>query len=116
MRTDVVQFRSAEDESLKDIVESTAAVVFLGTPHRGSRDIANIGEVIRKAASIVMDTSPFALDALALKNSDLSRCQESFSRLWFSYDFRVKTFQEGQGLTGMRFFNGKVGSGLELAH
>jgi len=89
-------------------VASTAAVVFLGTPHRGSKDMANLGDVVRKVAGLVVDTSPFALDTLALKNSDLSRCQDLFSKIWREYDFRVKTFQEGQGLTGLKFFNEKV--------
>jgi len=40
------------------------------------------------------------LDALGLKTTDLERAQESFSMLWQKYDFRVKTFQEGLGLTG----------------
>jgi hypothetical protein len=92
----------AEDGDLKDIVESTAAVVFLGTPHRGSKGMASAAEIARKTASVVlMDTSSTPLDALGLKTSDLERCQEAFSRLWRAYDFRVKTFQEGSGLTSI---------------
>ena len=87
---------------------STAAVVFMGTPHRGSKDMASLGDIVRKVAGLVMDTSPFALDALALKNSDLCRCQDLFSKVWREYDFRIKTFQEGQGLSGLKFFNEKV--------
>jgi protein SERAC1 len=87
----------------KDIVTSTSAVVFLGTPHRGSEDMAGLGEAVRKIAATIlrMDTNSAALDALGLKSTDLQRCQESFSRLWSTYDFRVKTFQEGLGLTGI---------------
>jgi hypothetical protein len=91
----------AEDEDLKSIVESTAAVIFLGTPHRGSKDMASVGEIARKAASIICDTSTASLDALGLKTSDLERCQEAFSRLWRAHDFRVKTFQESTGLTSL---------------
>ncbi|KAF7538970.1 hypothetical protein G7054_g2557 [Neopestalotiopsis clavispora] len=36
-----------------------------------------------------------------MKTSDLERAQESFSRLWSKHDFRVKTFQESLGLTGV---------------
>lgn len=59
---------------------------------------------------MMMDTSPAMLDALGLKTSDLERCQESFMRLWRQLDFRVKTFQEGRGLTAIdfRIFNEKV--------
>ncbi|GAP85018.2 hypothetical protein SAMD00023353_3900570 [Rosellinia necatrix] len=86
----------------QDIAKSTAAVVFMGTPHRGSQDLSGIGEVVRKIASFsLMDTNPAALDTLGLKNTDLERNQEAFSRLWQQYNFRVKTFQEGFALTGV---------------
>ncbi|KAJ9157383.1 hypothetical protein NKR23_g717 [Pleurostoma richardsiae] len=93
---------TSPDRDLKNVVESTTAVIFLGTPHRGSQDLAGLGDTIRKAASMIsMDTNRSALDALGLKNSDLERCQESFSHIWSSYDFHVKTFQEALGLTGV---------------
>lgn len=94
---------TSEDLALRNIVQSTAAIVFLGTPHRGSQQMVAIGETVRKVVSSIfmMDTSPAALDALGLKTSDLERCQESFSRLWRDCDFTVKTFQEGLGLTGV---------------
>jgi protein SERAC1 len=96
-----VSSTSAETE-LENIVQSTTAVVFLGTPHRGSKDMAGVGEMARKVAgTIMMDTNSAILDALGLHNSDLERCQDSFSRLWLSYKFRVKTFQEGFGITGV---------------
>lgn len=107
----------SDDLKLRNIVESTAAIIFLGTPHRGSLDMARLGEVVRKIASAVrMDTSSTTLDALGLKTSDLERCQESFSRLWAKYDFQVKTFQEGLGLTGANIgaLNKKVRINLPL--
>ena len=48
-----------------------------------------------------METSSAILDALGLRTTDLERAQETFSRLWYRHDFRVKTFQEGLGLTGI---------------
>ncbi|KAK4442424.1 hypothetical protein QBC34DRAFT_25439 [Podospora aff. communis PSN243] len=94
---------AAGDLIHRNIVQSTAAIIFLGTPHRGSQQMAGIGETVRRIASTVlkMDTSPAALNALGLKTTDLERCQESFSQLWRDYDFKVKTFQEGLGLTGV---------------
>src|ERR1700712_704295 len=90
---------TSNDEDFQDILESTASVLFLGTPHRGS-SAAGIGEVARKAASLLlMDTNALVLDSLSLKNSDLERCQDVFSSLWHKHDFRVKTFQEGLPLT-----------------
>ncbi|ETS81262.1 hypothetical protein PFICI_06264 [Pestalotiopsis fici W106-1] len=90
------------DADMKNVIESTAAVVFLGTPHRGSPDLSALGEWARSVLSIFrMETTSAILDTLGLKTSDLERAQESFSRLWQEYDFRVKTFQEGLGLTGI---------------
>lgn len=102
----------SEEKELKNIVESTAAVVFFGTPHRGSQGMSGAGEIARKVASVLMmDTSSTMLDALGLKTSDLERCQESFSRLWREHGFRVKTVQEGFPLTAVniRLLNDKVG-------
>ncbi|PCD31340.1 hypothetical protein AU210_010995 [Fusarium oxysporum f. sp. radicis-cucumerinum] len=66
----------------KGVIESTAAVIFLGTPHRGSPELS-------------------AIDTLGLKTTDLERAHEAFCRLWHQYDFQVKTFQESFGLTGI---------------
>ncbi|KAH6696967.1 hypothetical protein F5X68DRAFT_257264 [Plectosphaerella plurivora] len=86
---------TSNDVDVRDILESTAGIVFMGTPHRGS-SAAGIGEIARKAASVLlMDTNSLILDSLALKNSDLARCQEIFSALWHKHKFAVKTFQEG---------------------
>jgi hypothetical protein len=99
---------------LSDVVKSTAAVFFLGTPHRGNKDLAGVGEIIRKVASAtLMSTNSAMLDALGLKNSDLERCQETFSGIWKLYDFRVKTFQESLPITGVNagLLGERVGSG-----
>lgn len=92
---------SAESD-LNDVIRSTAAVIFLGTPHRGSPDLAALGEWMRFTVSTLrMDTSSAIVDALGLKTSDLERAQDEFSGLWQKYDFRVKTFQETRGLSGV---------------
>ncbi|CVL12480.1 uncharacterized protein FPRN_15076 [Fusarium proliferatum] len=80
----------------QNILESVEAVIFLGTPHRGSVDIAAKGEIARSLLSASgVATTPVILDSLGLKNTDLERAQEEFSRLWHTSNFRVKTFQEG---------------------
>ncbi|QYS95087.1 NACHT domain-containing protein [Trichoderma simmonsii] len=90
---------TSHEAELRSIVESTATIVFLGTPHRGSQDVAALGEVVRSVvSSLGMETTPVILDALGLKTTDLSRAQEDFSALWQKYDFQVKTFQEGLSL------------------
>jgi len=90
---------ASEDVELRNIVDSTSAVIFMGTPHRGSPNMASLGEMCRRIASAVrMDTASTALDTLALKTSDLERCEISFSRIWNKRYFRVKTFEEAFGL------------------
>ncbi|KAK4163895.1 hypothetical protein QBC43DRAFT_318890 [Cladorrhinum sp. PSN259] len=90
------------EPQLRNIVESTAAVLFLGTPHRGSQDLAAMGEWFRSIISALrIETTPAILNALGLKTTDLERAQEAFSQIWHKYGFQVKTFQEGLGLTGV---------------
>ncbi|EHK50985.1 hypothetical protein TRIATDRAFT_181516, partial [Trichoderma atroviride IMI 206040] len=95
----LAQSSTSVEPEYKSIVECTAKIVFLGTPHRGSQDVAALGEVARSIISALgMETTPTILDALGLKSSDLNRAQEEFSKLWQEYDFQVKTFQEGLSL------------------
>ncbi|KAK4208230.1 hypothetical protein QBC37DRAFT_379273 [Rhypophila decipiens] len=97
------------------IVESTAGVVFLGTPHRGSPEFAAAGDWARTFVNFFgVETNPAMLHALGLKTTDLERAQESFSGLWLKHGFRVKTFQEGLGLTGLSI--GALGSKVVPAY
>ncbi|KAG5753726.1 hypothetical protein H9Q70_003667 [Fusarium xylarioides] len=94
---------TSDTASLKGIVKCTAAIIFMGTPHRGSPELSAIGEWARSILdSFRFQTTSAILDALGLKTTDLERAHEAFSRLWLQYDFRVKTFQEGFGLTGIK--------------
>ncbi|KAM7184000.1 hypothetical protein V8F20_012399, partial [Naviculisporaceae sp. PSN 640] len=106
---------SSGEADTHDIVKSLAAIIFLGTPHRGSPELAAMGELARSLVSALrMETTSIILDALGLKTSDLERAQESFSFLWRKYDFRVKTFQEGLGLTGINL--GVLGNKVVPGH
>lgn len=76
--------------------------MFLGTPHRGSPKFSAIGERARSVLSTLrFQTAAAILDTLRQGNTDLQRAHEAFTRLWQHYNFRVKTFQEGFGLTGI---------------
>lgn len=108
----LVNAEVSENPSHLNILTSTAAIIFMGTPHRGSQDLAGLGEVARKVASLMlMDTNPSVLDSLGLRNDDLVRSNRTFMRLWRNHDFRVKTFEEGSGLTrvDLGLLNKKVG-------
>ncbi|KAK7961899.1 uncharacterized protein PG986_002724 [Apiospora aurea] len=54
---------ASENDKHQDIIASTIAILFFGTPHRGSRDLAGYGEVARKAASVLLDTNSALLDS-----------------------------------------------------
>jgi hypothetical protein len=92
---------ASKEDGFLNIVQDISAVVFLGTPHRGS-DAARVGDIARRVASALrIDTSPAMLDSLGLRNDDLDRNQQSFARIWDERRFAVKTFQESKGLAGV---------------
>ncbi|KAK3391258.1 hypothetical protein B0H63DRAFT_365230, partial [Podospora didyma] len=93
----------AEEPGLQEIVKSTSAVVFLGTPHRGSGDFARPRDMTRRVASTILgvDSNTAILRALGLDAPELEQSRESFSLQWRTYGFRVKTFQESQALMGL---------------
>jgi hypothetical protein len=96
--------------SLYRIYISTTAVMFLGTPHRGSSWV-ELGNTVRRLVSAAgFDTSDQNLRALRIDGAELDICQEGFMQLYEQRRFEVRTFQEAQGMTGLGFFkfNGKV--------
>ncbi|KAL2192988.1 hypothetical protein P885DRAFT_46402, partial [Corynascus similis CBS 632.67] len=93
---------ASAEPGLASIVQRTEAIIFLGTPHRGSPDFAAAGDWAQSLlSSCGIETTPSILQALGLRTTDLERAQEAFSALWNKQNFRVKTFQEGRGLTGI---------------
>ncbi|KAK6088470.1 ankyrin repeat-containing protein [Seiridium cupressi] len=102
----------AEDPALQDIVMSTKAIVFLGTPHRGSAEFAKVGELARKIAAAVLrvDSNSTIIRALGIDSPELELSRESFLQQWRQYGFQVKTFQESRPMTGvnMSVLNDKI--------
>jgi hypothetical protein len=78
-------------------------VVFLGTPHRGSGKLADIGEVFRRtaAALLCVDSNALILRALGADSPEVELGRESFITQWRVYNFSVKTFQEALPLIGL---------------
>lgn len=98
----------AEDESLRDFQDSLNAIVFLGTPHRGS-GYAPVGEVVRRiVAATGLDTSNRNLRTLRYDSPELELSREEFSRHFRQGRFVVKTFQEARGFKGLRGLNEKI--------
>ena len=82
--------------------------MFLGTPHRGSGH-ASLGDTIRRIVSVVgFDTHDQILQALQPGSEILELGREEFCEIWRERGFKVRTFQESQGIAGVRGLNGKV--------
>ena len=103
---------SDEEERLRNIASSTHAIVFLGTPHRGS-GYASLGNVVQNIVAIVgFDTNDKHIQALQFDGSELERSREDFTKLWRRAGFQVRTFQESLGMKGIRGLNEKVYSDM----
>ena len=96
---------SDEDPALRDIYNSTEAILFLGTPHRGSNK-AEYAEIVRKIVSVSgFDTTDQSIRALQVDSSELALIHELFMKLYGRQDrhFKVFTFQEAKGVAGISY-------------
>ncbi|KAI9780640.1 MAG: hypothetical protein M1839_006581 [Geoglossum umbratile] len=88
----------------QDLCNSTQAILFLGTPHRGSA-YANLGEAIRRIVSIAgFDAANQNIRALEVDGGLLENCDEHFQKLRQRRGFEVHTFQEAYGMKGTSIF------------
>jgi len=92
---------------LKEIYTATRAVMFFGTPHRGSSK-ATWGLLASRVASVMFDTNSTILKQIQVSSSDLQNLREQFGALLKTRAFHVRSFQEGYGMLGMAGLNGKV--------
>jgi hypothetical protein len=99
-------------QDVVDIYNRTTAILFLGTPHRGTewhRTASTIEYIVRAAG---FDTNPKNLKALSIDSGELNIVHENFMRLLNRRDrhFEVRTFQETQGISRFRYLglNSKV--------
>lgn len=102
--------RAAEDYRTKDrqIYDSTFAVIFLGTPHRGSR-YASWGVMAQNIAKASgFDANAKVLRDLDVDSGTLDMLSEEFSKMLKAEKFQIFTFQEGMGYKGVQILNAKV--------
>lgn len=98
----------ADGHSLRDIYESTYAIIFFGTPHRGS-SYAKIGRRARDIAVLAgFDASDALLRSLEPDAEILTILSDDFARMLFDNSFKVHSFQEGMGFKGTHFLSRKV--------
>ena len=106
--------KQVNDPSYHDIYNDTHAIIFFGTPHRGS-NIASWGRLLSGIAqatqidtndSILIDLDPKSgsskLEELRLDFDDILRDSQRARKL------RVFSFQEEEGMTGVSLFGSKV--------
>ena len=76
------------------IYESTAAIVFLGTPHRGS-GYAGLGETVTRAAKLILRESNSKLIGSLDYNSEiLSNIHEDFRKMITTKEIQLHSFRE----------------------
>ncbi|CAO2650032.1 Nn.00g013240.m01.CDS01 [Neocucurbitaria sp. VM-36] len=100
---------SSANEDLQDIFKSTNAILFFGTPHRGSL-WTNTGLIISRFASAVgFSVSNNDLETLKPNNAMLEILRDDFTkRLDDSKDLQVTSFQETLGFKGVNGFDDKI--------
>ncbi|KAJ5371988.1 hypothetical protein N7517_003994 [Penicillium concentricum] len=95
------------DEAIRKIYSSTIGIFFFGTPHRGSREWASLGEGVARVASSLlgMDVNSEVVHALLPTGPELELCRESFAVQWEQRRaaLAVRTFQESKGMSGIRW-------------
>src|SRR6266516_1914630 len=98
----------ASESDRKDqqgLCNSTHAILFLGTPHRGS-EFTEMGETIRSIISLAeFDTANQNIRALEIDGALLENCDERFQKLRNRCRFEIHTFQEARGMKGIQILN-----------
>ena len=102
--------KQARDGRNRNLHEICHAVIFFGTPHRGSGD-ASMGRIIAGIATMLQ----FDVNKSILRDLDpgsgsgiLSTLLDDFNSLLTQKNTEVYTFQESAGKSGFGQFNGKV--------
>lgn len=90
------------------LYESTFAIMFFGTPHRGST-YANLGLVVQKIATATgMNVNSTVLKSLVPNEQYLTMLHEEFTKILSTNTLFVDTFQEGKGYKSFRILRGRV--------
>ncbi|CZR52846.1 uncharacterized protein PAC_02723 [Phialocephala subalpina] len=101
----LLRANDSEKERERNIYESTNAILFLGTPHRGG-NFTEWGETARRIVSAVgFDTSRQNIRDLTIDSSTLEDYHERFLKLYNKRKFEICTFQEARGMTGTSFLS-----------
>jgi hypothetical protein len=94
---------------LQPIYSATYGIIFLGTPHRGSNWVS-VAKSVTTFALGKKDNS--ILDALKVDSETLQRLMTDFAVMLKDDAFKVHSFIEGQSMTDIPGFTGKVSGPL----
>ncbi len=89
-----------DEPSMKDIVQSALAIIFMGCPHRDSQH-GKLSDAVTSMASAMLRVKSHdrvLQDLSGANNALLNLGRQSFVRLWNDYNFRVRTFQENTSI------------------
>jgi len=90
----------------------TRLIVFLGTPHRGSA-VAGWGEIAANLARLALqDSNKRLLETLEVSSEILDNIHEEFKTIVHKSGIKIHSFQEAQGVSGMKGLDNKVGCPL----
>lgn len=90
------------------IREWTKLIVFLGTPHRGSA-YAGWGQIASNLARLALqDTNKKILETLEVNNEVLDNIYKDFKTIVFKGGIKIHSFQEAQGIFGMKGLDKKA--------
>lgn len=81
---------------MKEILHSTAGVVFMACPHRLS-ERSSLGDAIKSMAGVTLQVDPddqVLQELSGAKNIQSEIGRQAFLRIWNDYNFKVKTYQE----------------------
>jgi hypothetical protein len=67
-----------------------------------------MGQVVERAARILFSTNPKILGNLSPDGEMLERVRMDFARMLDDHEIQAYSFQEGKGLSGIKFFSKKV--------
>ncbi|KAH6893443.1 ankyrin repeat-containing domain protein [Thelonectria olida] len=96
------------DKREKQTFERTKAVVFCGTPHRGSNAAAWAKLASNLVSVSFTDSNAKLVSDLQVNAKVLGPIQEDFLKLLHQSGIRVHSFQEGRPSSGIKGFNDKV--------
>ena len=99
--------KQGQDSNKMDVCKSTRAIVFFGTPHKGSND-AKWGLILKAIVSAAFDTNDKVLRALEPDSELLDKLARDFQDILDEGKLKICSLLESAGKMGLPIFNGKV--------